>query len=203
MQERAGLHFERKVRGAFLFLEEMGFAEVEAKPTLVRYQKGHVEVDVFHGRQSCEVGAGVTVLGVRYAMAEIIRTADRAAAKTYRQAVATTPEGVANGLEELSSLMRRYGVDALNGNRQFLSVLAKQREHWSEDYALDVLADQLRPRAEEAFRRRDYVMAAELYARIKERLTRAEVTKLEIAQSRSGNGTPDKPGAAQADQEGN
>jgi len=185
MQERADLHFERKVRGAFLFLEEMGFIEVEAAPTLVRYQKGDVEVDVYYGRQSYEVGAGVTAFGVRYAMSEIIRTADPAAAKTYRHAVATTPDGIAEGLEELGSLMRRYGADALNGDRQFFSILAKQREQWSEDYALDVLADQLRPRAEEAFRRGDYVMAAELYARIKGRLTQAEVKKLAVAQSRS------------------
>ena len=185
VQERADLHFERKVRGAFLFLEEIGFIEVEAVPTLMRYQKGDVEVDVYHGRQSYEVGAGVTAFGVRYAMSEIIRASDPVAAKAYRNAVATTPAGIADGLEELSSLMRRYGSDALRGDREFFSVLAKQREQWSEDYALDVLADQLRPRAEEAFRRGDYVMAAELYARIKGRLTQAEVKKLAVAQSRS------------------
>lgn len=185
VQERTDLHFYRKVREAFLFLVETGFIEIEAIPTLMRYQKGNVEVDIYHGRQSYEVGAGITAFGVRYAISEIIRASDPAVAKAYRNVVATTSAGIADGLEELSSLMRHYGSDALSGDRQFFSLLAKQREQWSEDYALDVLADQLRPRAEEAFRRGDYVMAAELYARIKGRLTQAEIKKLGVAQSRT------------------
>ncbi|MCW5610640.1 MAG: hypothetical protein KIS83_08170 [Rubrivivax sp.] len=184
-KDRTDLHFARKVRGAFLFLEEMGFTVVEATSTLVRYRKDDIEVDVYHGRQSYEVGAGVTAFGVRYSMSEIIRTADAAAAQIYRSPVATTPEGIADGLEELSSLMKGYGGVALKGDRQFFSKLAKQREQWSEDYALDVMAGQLRPRAEEAFRRGNYAMAAELYARIKGRLSPAEAKKLAVARSRS------------------
>ena len=184
-EDRTDLHFARKVRGAFLFLQEMGFAEVEAASALVLYRKDDVEVDVYHGRQSYEVSAGVTAFGVRYSMSELIRTADTAAAQTYRSTVATTSEGIADGLAELCSLMKSYGGDALKGDRQFFSKLAKQREQWSEDYALDVMAGQLRPQAEEAFRRGNYAMAAELYARIEGRLTQTEVKKLAFAKSRS------------------
>jgi hypothetical protein len=185
LPDRADLHFERMVRGAFMFLEDLGFTEVEAMPTLVRYRKGDVEVDVYHGRRSYEVGAGITAFGVRYPLSAIIRAVDPAAEETYRVYSATTPERIAEGLEELSSLMRRYGTDALRCDPQFFSTLAKLREQWSKDYALDVLASQLRPRAEEAFRRRDYVTAAELYARIKGRLTPVEAKKLTVAETRS------------------
>lgn len=186
MQQRVNLHFELKVRGAFLFLEELGFVEAEAAPTLVRYKKACMEVDIYHGRQSYEVGVGITAFGVRYAMSEIIRSSDPAAATAYRNAAATTPEGISRCLEELSSLMMRYGARALSGDRHYFIVLAEQRKQWSESYALDVLAKQLRPRAEEAFRREDYGTAFELYARIKGRLTPAEVKKLAVAKSRSG-----------------
>jgi len=182
--DRSSLYFERKVRGAFTFLGELGFVEVEALPTLVRYRKDDVEVDVYHGRQSYEVGAGVTRCGIRYAMSEIIRTTDPEAATAYRNAVATAPEGVAEGLEELSSLMKRYGAAALQGDLQFFSALERQRKEWSEDYALDVLADQLRPQAAEAFRRGDYATAAELYRRIRLRLSPAETKKLALAEER-------------------
>ncbi|MFH1816257.1 MAG: hypothetical protein ABIF28_19095 [Pseudomonadota bacterium] len=184
-QDRVHLTFESAARERFAFLNDLGFSEVESLPTLVRYRKDGVEVDVYHGRQSYEIGAGISGFGTRYAMAEVIRTADPATAKRYRNAVATTPEGVVAGLEELGSLMKRYGIAALRGDPQFFSALEEQRKSWSEEYALDVLADQLRPQADEAFRRGDYSTAAELYARIRSRLSPAETKKLTLAEERS------------------
>jgi hypothetical protein len=184
MTDRSALHFARKVRGAFGFLADAGFAEVETSPTLVRYRKGDVEVDIYHGRQSYEIGGGVTLAGTRYAMSEIVRTVDPEVAKGYRNAVATTPEGIAAGLEELAALMQHYGPGALSGEQRFVAVLEQQRKQWAEGYALDVLATQLRPQAEDAFRRGDYEQAAELYGRIRERLSPAEAKKLSLAQER-------------------
>lgn len=184
--DRANLHFERKVRVAFKFLEDIGFVEVEALPTLVRYFKTGVEVDVYHGRQSYEVGAGITGFGTRYAMSEIIRASDQEAAKRYRSAVVTKEEGLAESLEELSLQMKRYGIPALQGNSEFFSSLNNQRKQWLEEYALDVLAEQLRPQAHKAFQRGDYSIAVELFSRIQARLSTAELKKMAIAKARAG-----------------
>lgn len=184
IQDRSNFDFERKVRGAFMFLEDLGFVEVEALVTLVRYRKDGIEVDVYHGRQSYEVGAGMTGFGIRYAMSEIIRVTDPEAAKTYRVVATTSPAEVAKCLEDLSVLMKKYGTAALQGDPQFFSTLAKQREQWSQDYALDILANQLRPQADEAFQRGDYAMAAELYSRIRGRLSPVETKKLALAEER-------------------
>ena len=183
-QGRADLQFERNVRAAFMFLEELGFVSIEALPTLVRYRNKDIEVDVHHGRRSHEIGAGVTGFGARYAMAELVRVIDPEVGKTYRDAVATTPAEVADAVARLSSLMQRYGAAALRGDLQSFSALAKQRERWSEDYALDVLVEQLRPQAEDAFRRGDYVAAADLYGRVRSRLSPAENKKLQLAEER-------------------
>lgn len=182
--DRSALHFARKVRGAFGFLADAGFAEVEASPTLARYCMGDVEIDIYHGRQSYEIGGGVTLAGTRYAMSEIVRAVDPEVAKGYRNAVATTREGIAAGLEELAALMRHYGSGALRGEQQFVAALERQRKQWAEGYALDVLAAQIRPQAEDAFRRGDYAQAAELYGRIRECLSPAEAKKLTLAQER-------------------
>lgn len=184
MPDRSNLHFARKVKEAFLFLTDEGFMEVEALPTLVRYRKDYVEVDVYHGRQSYEIGGGVTLSGSRYAMSEIVRATDPEAAKNYRNAIATTVEGVAAGIKELSVLMQRYGAAALRGEPRFFSLLEKQRKQWAEEYALEVLASQLRPQAEDAFRRGDYSKAAELYSRIRKRLSPAEAKKFSLAEKR-------------------
>lgn len=182
---RAHLNFAKEARKAFAFLDDLGFSEIEALPTLVRYRKGSVEVDVYHGRQSYEIGAGVTAFGTRYAISEIIRHVDPKVEKHFRYPATTTPEGVVAGLDELSSLMERYGRLALDGDPQLFSTLESERQSWSEEYALDVLADQLRPQADEAFRQRNYAKSAELYSRIRERLSPAEIKKLSIAEERS------------------
>lgn len=182
--DRSSLNFVEKVRRAFAFLRELGFDEIEALPTLVRYRKGDVEVDLYHGRQSHEIGAGVSGFGTRYAMSEIIRAVDLNVAKHFRYAATTTPEGIIAALEELGSLMKQHCREALEGNPKFFSILEKQRKLWSEEYSLDVLSEQLRQQADEAFRQRDYSKAADLYSRIRKRLSPAELKKFSLAEER-------------------
>jgi len=183
---RLHFNFDLKVKETFLFLLDQDFSVIEELPTLIRYKKDGIEVDVFHGRQSYEIGAGISGFGTRYAMSEIIRAIDPEVARRYRDAVATTPEAVASALEELGSLMKSYGSRALSGDPQFFSELGQQRKIWSEDYALDVLAEQVRPKATDAFRRGDYATAAKLYTRIRSRLSPAEIKKLALAKARLG-----------------
>ena len=184
-QDRVHLEFEGSAKKAFAFLNDLGFSEVESLPTLVRYQRSAVEVAVYHGRLSYEIGAEISYLGKQYALTEIVRFVDLDAAKRCDNAVASTTEGVAMGLEELGSLMKRYGIAALQGDPQFLSALGEKRKVWVEEYWLDSLAQQVRPQADAAFRRGDYMAAAELYTRIRSRLSPAETKKLQLAELRS------------------
>jgi hypothetical protein len=119
-------------------------------------------------------------------MPEIIRIVDPNTAEDFRYVTATTPEDITSGLEKLSSLMKHYGRKAIEGDSKFFSILENQRKLWAEDYALDVLAEQLRPQANEAFRRKDYSKAADLYSRIKKRLSPIEIKKLSHAEEQRG-----------------
>ncbi len=179
--DRSDLCFSENVREHFTFLEKLGFSETESSPTIVRYKKGDVEVDIYHGRLSYEIGAGVAVSGERYSISEIVRASDPESYEHFRYAMTRARVGVAKAVEELSDLMRRVGGEALAGDNAFVNMLAEQREQWSKDYALDVLAEQLRPKASEAFRQRDYLMAANLYSRIRECLSNAELKKADYA----------------------
>jgi hypothetical protein len=151
----------------------------------VRYQKDGVEIAVYHGRQSYEIGAEVSYLGRQYNLADIVCIVDPDAAKRCRRLMASTTEGVVLGLNELGSLMKRYGVAALQGDPQFFSTLEEKRKVWMDEYWLDILASQVRPQAEEAFRLEEYAKAAELYARIRSRLSPGETRKLQLAEERS------------------
>jgi len=182
--DRSPLHFIQKVRKFFSFLVDEGFTEIEALPNLVRYRNGDIEVGIYHELLSYEIGSGITVAGICYSMSEIVRASDPEADFNYMEPNATTPEGVTAGVEKLSVLMQRYGAMALRGDPHFFSILKEQRRQWSKEFSLDVLEYQLRPQAEDAFRRRDYPKAAELYGCIRKRLSPAEVKKLALAEAR-------------------
>ena len=65
--------FAEKVREVFRFLREQGFVETVALPSMVELVKNGVTVDIYCGRRSSEIGAGISFLGSRYALSEIVR----------------------------------------------------------------------------------------------------------------------------------
>ena len=182
--ERTRLNFADAVTRTFAFLTDLGFLQAEASPTIVRYRMGDVEVDVYHGRKSYELGFEIGLGGSKYSMSELIRATDPETSTQYRNFVARTQSSLSEGLSRLEGLVKRYGRQALLGDPEFFVGLESQRKSWAEGYALDVLEGQLRPRADEAFRRGNYQEAAELYERIRPRLTPAELKKLAVARER-------------------
>jgi hypothetical protein len=184
--DRKRLNFANAVSAKFGFLQDLGFSKIESLPTLVRYRNGDIEVSVYHGRNSYEVGFEITNGGTRYSMSELIRATDPAAADKYRNFAATTPVGIEKALTHLEKLAERHAQRALQSDPEFLAALQSQRKSFAQSYALDVLAGQLRPKAAAAFRSGDYREAALLYEKIRSRLSAAELKKLALAKERAG-----------------
>lgn len=185
-RERTRLNFAHAVSERFAFLDDMGFSAVESLPTLVRYRRGEIEVTVYHGRQSFELGFEISRGDACYSISELIGVADAEAAKRYRNFAATTSEGIIEGLNQLVELVIRYGDRALRGDSAFFAALESHRKFWSEKYALDILEKQLRPKAQAAFQQGNYREAAELLERIRSRLSPAEEKKLAHAKKHAG-----------------
>jgi hypothetical protein len=185
--DRTLLGFADKVRDNFGFLSDFGYSEVEALPTLVRFRKDNLEVDVYHGRRSFEIGVGFSRDGQRHELSEILTAADKEIGARFRNPTASLPGGVRAGLELVGSLTRQFGAKALLGDPETFVSLKIQRELAWTAYHLEMEANSLRPLAEEAWRRKDYAKAAELYAKFKSCLTPAEVQKLAFAEKRSGS----------------
>ena len=183
-RERTRLNFPHVVLQGFAFVANSGFTQVEALPTIVRYRKDDTELDVYHGRKSWEIGVEINRSGERFSMSEIIRASDPGAAESYRNPTALTIGDVQTGVEKVARALQRYGEQALRGDAEFFAELKRQRQAWSDAYSLDVLAEQIRPRADAAFREGRYREAAELYERISARLSPAEQKKLAAAQKR-------------------
>jgi len=183
--ERTNLNFSNLVKKRFAFLRDLGYVEVELLPTMMRYRKDDIEVDVYHGQRSYEIGFGITRDGIRYSLPELMRVTDPKFEEKYRYPTATTQEALDRGLTMTAELVKRYGMQALQAAQAFFAVLESQRKSWIEKYAFDVMANQLRPQANEAFRLGKYREAAELYKRIESCLSQTEVKKLALAEARS------------------
>lgn len=184
--ERTRLNFANAVRTRFGFLESFGFIEIESTPTIVRYRNGDLVVDIYHGRNSYELGFGITRHGTRYSLGTLMHVINPEAAKKYRNFAATTHAGVTEGLSRLEELVKKYGRRSLQGDSDFFKELEKQNKLLVEEYALDVLAAQVRPKADAAFQRGDYREAAGLYEKILTRLNDTELKKMAIAKKRAG-----------------
>ena len=184
-RKRARLGFVEIVRREFSFLEEFGFSEIEALPTIVRYQGEPLGLNVYHGRQSYEIGVRIECEDEDFSIGQILRATDSGAWEKFRNPAATTREGLETGVEKLADLVRRYGGRALRNEPEFFADLRRSRSFWAEEMALDVLERQTRPRAAAAFLEGRYREAAELYERIAPRLSAAEQAKLAAARKRS------------------
>lgn len=185
-QERIGLNFESITKEKFAFLCDLGFAIIESLPTIVRYRKRDIQVDVYHGRRSYEIGLGVTWLDTRYELPDFIAIADPQAADEYYTPMASTRDGVSECLTRLAELAKYYCGQALQGDSEYFAEAAEKHKSQMEKYWLEMNARQLRPQAHEAFRLGKYREAAELYKQIQPLLSPAELKKLAIAEERSG-----------------
>ena len=184
-QGRPDLNFANIAKEKFAFLRDLGFAIIESLPTIVRYRKGDIQVDVYHGRRSYEIGLSVTWLDARYELPDFIAVADSQAAKKFYTPMVSTREGVIASLTRLSELAKRYSGQALQGDAEFFTEVAAKHKSLMEKYWLEMNARQLRPQAHEAFRLGKYREAAELYKQIRPLLTPTEIKKLATAEERS------------------
>jgi hypothetical protein len=125
--ERAQLGFQENAIQVFSFLEDMGFRKTKTSPTIVQYERGGINANVFHGRQSYEIEFEIVREGTRYSLSELIRLLAPDEAEVYRNSAATTPGGVNVGLKRLKELVERYAKKPLQAHPAAFLALDRQR----------------------------------------------------------------------------
>lgn len=184
--ERRGLGFVEATRDVFAFVHPFGFRELSSEETIVRYASDRVFLNIYHGRSSYELGLEVGRIesgdgARRHSMSALMRARNPEHAAQYRNRIATTREEVREGLGMLARDLNTYGEQALRGDSAFFALLEQQQRKWAEEYAADIEYQRVLPRANEAFRRHDYKLAAQLYESVRAKLSPAELKKLEYA----------------------
>lgn len=184
MSDRTQFDFENIVRERFSFLAEFGFCETETGATIVRYRKGPIGLDIYHGPRSYEVGVELRRGREWYPADWAIGVADPDAYRSYRRPAATTKAALIWAVDRQACIVRRYVEPALRGERSFFRRLRMVGEANARQLAIDVRVSQVRPRAAQAFRDRRYADAVKLYESIDDWLTVAERAKLKAARRR-------------------
>lgn len=184
--EREQLGFAAAAKSAFAFLLSHGFRVVDEQITWVRYESNILFVNVYHGRSSYELGLEVGVLQIEqpevgYPMSALLQLDDAAEAARYLDRTAITKGGVQAGLSDLSEKARALGLPERARDRDFFTTLARQRRERVEAYHFDAVAARTRPAAEDAFRKKNYALAADLYDGMWHRLSPTEEKKLAYA----------------------
>ncbi|HEY8942041.1 MAG TPA: hypothetical protein VIM59_17730 [Cellvibrio sp.] len=180
-QERKELNFATLVKQEFLFLHDFGFIEIESLPTIVRYKNNEVEVHIYHGRQSYEIGLEFIYKDTSYPLSEFIRVVAPELAQQYRNPSATEQQSVSRMLSKIAELTKKYCLLGLEGNAEFFAILERNRSLWREEYAFQTKAYQLRAKANEAFHNKNYSKAFELFKEIKSCLNPSELKKMEMS----------------------
>ncbi|AUN30729.1 hypothetical protein [Niveispirillum cyanobacteriorum] len=181
--------FAALVKHYFQFLIDAGFEETGCQRFSVSFCKAEVTVFIFRETRSYEIDAVIALPGGQFGIEDVIRHNGPPNGEPYRAYAALTEPAIANGLERLAKLLKTHGAPALEGDKLCFDRMAQLRDEASAAYALNALLSHVRPKAEIAFKVRDYAKAAKLYRQIRQHLSPAEVKKLAYAEAHLGTMT--------------
>jgi len=184
---RSALDFEGAVARHFAFLQDRGYAVVRSGSTFVRYERTPLFVNVFHGRGSFELGVEVGRSTVLYGetversfpIGYLATVIGGEARETYRSRTATTSAQVDRFVAELGHWLEAYGERVLEGDEATFVALGEAVAIESTRQMDMMRATELRRRAEEAWRSRDYATVVQAYDEMDRELTTVDLRTFE------------------------
>lgn len=179
-----GFNFTRIALREFSFLSGLGFSLEDQEDTSVTFSRSDllIEIDIDPRDRSTSLRIGT--FEQMYNLSEFSQIIDSAASRHPYEMDSSTERTTTVKLRLMADYFRANVDTILEGGPTLFARLREQRSVNAKNYALDVLASQIRPKAEVAFRAKDYKLAAELYGQIAARLTPSETMKLRIALAR-------------------
>lgn len=182
---RDQLGFVDAARSGFGFLRGLGFKEVVAEPTYLRFERDDSFVEVFHGRASYELGVEFgrwvrvddDVVEQKFHLVDVLPVV--APESGFVARTATSREQVVRFVEEMA-VHAKVAVEHLEaeGSTGFERV-SEAVERQSDEYLDGLRATRVRARAEEAWRRKDFASVVAAYEEIDAELSTVELRESE------------------------
>jgi hypothetical protein len=184
---RSDLGFAAEAAAQFHFLEtSFGLVCVERGDTRVRWEAPSRFVDVFHGRQSFELGVHlgrwIEIRGERvehwFSLNDFMVVLGVGSLESHGWA-ARERSLVARLLSELAIAAQRVAPEVLNNGDAVFENVSRMNAERSDAYLDDMHASRLRALAEDAWRRRDFQSVVYAYLEISQDLKTVVLTPSE------------------------
>lgn len=184
--DREQLEFVGAARSWFGFLVDLGYEEIRAEPTYLRFERADSFVEVFHGRASYELGVGFgrwmdvdgEVVEQKFHIGDVLPVLAPEATLTAR--TATSREQVARFIEELASLAKLVAERLERAGLEAFDRISEAVERQSDEYLDGGRAARLRARAEDAWHRKDFALVITAYEEIDSELDTVELRESEV-----------------------
>lgn len=187
--QRAKLRFKDAVLSSFKFLVELGLHPINERITFVRYESAEVFVNVYHGRASFELGVEIgrskEPEEEKLTIYDIVAWAGAEKAEGFGRHVmfqVSSPEGVREFVPKIARLVQKYAIPFIKGDATAYREALEARTRAAAEYVKQVNVRQVRSKAEAAWSGKDYAQVAELYGRMRDRLSEVESKKLAYAE---------------------
>lgn len=186
LTKREKFKFPDEVRRRFSFLDSLGFSYIDGVATLVCFKSSEFFVNIYHGRQSYEIGLEIGLESDEniYSISEISQLLGIEGSELYRNYVASTKEAVAEGVRQLAETFQEC-VDAglLEGSsKNIFARLEKQRSERAKNYALQTQLSQALKKAEQAWERKDFGKVVFYLEPFRDHLSPSNLKKLSYAE---------------------
>jgi len=182
---RAHLDFPTAARTRFGFLLDLGFKEVKAEPTYLRFERYDMFIEVFHGRASYELGVEFgrwvrvedDVVEQKFHLVDALPVF--APDVDFVARTATSREQVARFVEELADQARLVAERMSRGVTDAFDRISEAVATSSDEYLDGLRATRLRGRADDAWHRKDFASVVEAYEEIDSELNAVELRESE------------------------
>jgi len=186
---REYLNFKNVVLEAFEFLlNDFNFQCVKINTTLIRYESDRMFLQIYHGRNSFELGLEIGFLEKikdeeqKYSLAELTEIMGLFKNPgNYIPWTVSTPELVKKYVTKLAELAKNNLQDALRGEPSILIRLSEIQTRNHNDFMAEMKLSRIIPQADECFRKKNYKNVIELLLPIRNELSPVFLKKLNYA----------------------
>jgi len=182
--DRSFLRFKEEVMRQFQFLEALGFQCTAAESTIVSYESSTMVINIFHGRQSYEIGleiALISKLDKFYSIFEILQLVDARRFRDYRNYMTHSEEGIVDGVRRLAELFRECLDSGILADAEIFSKLEEVCGGLTRDYWLKAELAHAREIASDAWAKGDFQRFVNTFSSLQEHLSGSELKKFEYA----------------------
>lgn len=187
-QKRINLDFSLFVKEKFCFLEnDFDFSLGEIETTIVRYRSPLMVVNVYHGRQSYEIGFEICKIDEEPIACFSLPVILRAVTPAYKGQIffqASERDAIEQCVKTIAKLVEEHCAGLLRGNSNDLKAVQEMQKEMTIEVTKQYTVAPVKNKAIVAWQRRDYLTVVTLYEAVKNDLNDIEKQRLKYAKKK-------------------